>query len=185
MSEPGPDIERVIPEIALISDEALRGSVRAVWARLLDQGSFRDLLSVPVSMSSPYPHVPHNRSVVNMALKVADVLEEFHGVKVDRNFLIAAALLQDVSKLVEFELTGDGAVEKSEIGERFQHGFWAAHAALEEQVPYEIVEAILDHTYEGPRFPRSLISKILFYVDQIDMAALGGDRWKKTGAIFR
>ncbi len=58
-------------------------------------------------------------------------------------------------------------------------------AALDEGLPAELAEDVLTHTYEAAGFPRTLEAKILFFVDQVDVAALGGDRWRKTGMIYR
>lgn len=174
-----------IPEVSLICDPVLRDQVDAVWQRLWNESRFNDPARVPISPHTDLPHIPHNRSVVQMALSVVDVLESVHGVHVDRDHLLAAALLQDASKLVELEPSGDGNVVRSATGQRYQHGFYAAHVALAEGMPAEIVEAILGHTPEAPGFPTALITKVLYYVDQIDMAALGIDRWKKTGVVYR
>lgn len=184
MTDAAAVIERYLPEINDIKDPDRRAKVLAVWTRLFEESSFADLESVPVTASFGYSHIRHNRSVVHMALAVADVLEEYHGVEVNRDDLLTVALLQDVSKLVEFERDGE-TVRMSEIGQRLQHGFYAAHAALDAGLPVSISQGILEHTFAGPRFPQDLVTKILFYVDQIDMAALKGDRWEKKSSITR
>ena len=178
------DVVSLFPEVMEISDENLRDKVIAVWQRLWQESKFNDVTQVPVSAKLSYPHIPHNRSVVQMALRVAEVLERFHGTRVNRDHLLAAAILQDASKLVEYE-PGQGGVVASEVGGAYQHAFYAAHVALEVGLPHEVVQAILTHTAEAPQYPATLIAKILFYVDQIDMAALGGARWKKTGMVYR
>lgn len=178
------DIETVFPEISLIGNPEIREKTIAVWERLWEEGNFDDIMDVPVLPQTKYPHVIHNRALVQMALRVADVLEEFHGVTVDRDILISAVLVQDACKLVEFMPT-PGGYARSQIGEQFQHGFYGAHVALEVGLPNEIVQAVLTHTFDSPVYPPTLIAKILFYVDQIDMAALQGDRWKKSGVLYR
>jgi HD domain len=178
------DLLTVLPEFGLIQDADLRSKAMSVWTTLAEQSRFASISDVPVRSSFAYPHIPHNRSVVHMVVKVAEVLEEFHGVEINKDLLVTAALLQDVAKLVEYE-PADGDVRMTEIGNRFQHGFYGAHAALNAGLPLEVVESILDHTHASGRFPQTLIAKILFYVDQIDMAALEGDRWKKVGVIYR
>jgi hypothetical protein len=178
-------VDEALPELRQIEDEQLRAQVRAVWCRLAAASAFDDLAALPVSPKLDYSHVTHNRSVAAMALAVASILTEFHGTEIDQGRLLAAALLQDASKLVEYEPDGNGGVRLSEIGERFPHAFYAAHVALEEGLPAELAEAILTHTYEAAGFPRTLEAKILFFIDQVDVAALGGDRWRKTGMIYR
>jgi HD superfamily phosphohydrolase YqeK len=185
MMKPSLDIEQLIPEVKLISNPETRVKVGMIWERLWQESSFTDIHRVPVTPRTSYPHIPHNRAVVQMAIRVADVLEACHGVKVDRDDLVTAALLQDASKLVEYRETEDGGYGFTEIGEMFQHAFYAAHLALEYGLPNSVVQAISTHTPDSAQYPPSLIAKILFYVDQIDTAALGVDRWKKTSMVYR
>ena len=99
--------------------------------------------------------------------------------------LIAAALLQDASKLVEYEPTEDGGCVMSELGKTFAHSFYAGHVALNHGIPYDVAQVILTHSPDSPVYPQTLICKILFYVDQTDMAAIGGDRWRKMNVTYR
>ena len=108
----------------------------AVWQDLWQQSAWNSLEDLPSSPDFPVPHVPHNRSVIQMALAVADAFERFHGVVVDRDVLVAAGLLQDVSKLVEYGLE-DGKVILTELGRTYPHSFWAAHTALARGLPEE------------------------------------------------
>lgn len=178
-------VSEALPELEQIEDAQLRAQVRQVWFKLAAESAFDDLGALPVSPRLDYSHITHNRSVAAMAIAVAEILERFHGTGVDRDRLLAGALLQDASKLVEYEPNEDGGVRLSTLGEHFPHAFYAAHAALAAGVSPAIAEDILTHTYEAAGFPRTLEAKILFYVDQIDVAALGGDRWRKTGVIYR
>lgn len=179
-------LNELFPEADLIEDPKIREGVEEVWKLCWAQSSFENIQNVPVTPGFDYPHVVHNRSVVQMALSVAEIVEKFHNAEINRDHLIAAALLQDVSKLLEMEPSeNDTKAVKSEIGEQFQHAFWGAHLSLSVGLPNEVVQAVLYHTFDGSKFPPNLICKILFYVDQIDMAALGGDRWKKLGIVYR
>jgi hypothetical protein len=180
------DILKWIPEIGDIKDDRLREMVISVWRRLWSESKFENIADVPIRppMDPPYPHMIHNRSVVQMAIKVAEVLHQAHGTEINMDHLIAAAALQDSSKVIEYEPGPEGTVY-SERGQMFQHAFYAAHAALDEGLPDGIVQAIFSHTFEASKFPQTLIAKILFYVDQVDMAAVGGDRWRKSGVLYR
>ena len=118
-----------------------------------------------------------------MAIHVADVFESIHNVTVNRDILIAAALLQDASKLVEFGPTEDGKVEYTKIGSTYPHAFWGTYLAIKFGLPDEICEIILDHTPDSARFPKSMEGKILYYVDQLDVIATYKDRWKKETTV--
>jgi hypothetical protein len=172
------DVDELLPELNLIQDAELRDKVRAIWQELWHESMFESLDDVPISPKVPNRHLPHNRCVVAMALAMADALEQFHGIRLDRDVLVAAGLLQDVSKLVEMQPGPDGA-EHTEIGRSFQHAFWASHKALEHGVPIEVCEIVLNHTPDAPRFPGSLEGKVLWYADQLDVIAVFGDRWVK------
>ncbi len=180
------DIVKVFPEISLIQDEALRGGAIAVWEQLWEESKWESIMDLPCSThKTDYPHVIHNRSVVRMAIQVAETLKEFHQVEINMDHLIAAALLQDASKLVEYEPAEGGGCVLSELGKTFAHSFYAGHVALNHGIPYEVAQVILTHSPDSPVYPQTLICKILFYVDQTDMAAIGGDRWRKMNVTYR
>lgn len=172
------ELDGIFPELSLINDRALRSAVVAVWQELWQESTFTHIDDVPTSTEIPYPHVRHNRAVVALALATAEVFERLHGVHVDRDVLIAAALLQDVSKLVEYERKLDG-MGFSRLGTDYPHAFWGAHVALKHGVPASVCQIILTHTPNSTTFPTSLEGKILYYVDQLDVIAIYRDRWRK------
>jgi hypothetical protein len=180
MTSPKPplDMRNIFPEIDLISDGSLRERVTAVWQQLWKELDWRDIYAVPTSPEISYPHIPHNRAVLAMALAIADAFEKFHGVQVDRDVLIAAGLLQDVSKLVEMSPPQSNEAKEGKP-RRFPHAFYAAHVALQHDVPDQICHIVLTHTPQSAQFPESLEGKILYYADQIDVIAIYKDRWKK------
>ena len=184
MARPPLDLSELLPELDLIADDGLRECVAAVWQEIWKESDFEALGDVPIGPDIPHAHLPHNRAVVTMALAVAEVLERFHGLSVDRDVLVAAALLQDVSKLVEMAPAA-GGVEQTDIGRAFQHAFWATHKSLEHGLPMEVCEIVMNHTPQSPRFPASLEGKILWYVDQLDLIAVSGERWAKRLYLTR
>lgn len=182
-------VEDHLPEVNDIEDAELRGKVIAVWQRIYRSSTFQDPRDLPVAPGMPYPHFLHNRSVLHHALAVADNIERFHGIVLDRDVLRASVLLQDAGKFVEFDWSqNDGAsdpVTLSAIGRQFQHGFWGAHEAINLELPMEVVATLFRHTFDAQKFPDTLIAKIFFYCDQIDMSALGFDSWDKVAYAYR
>lgn len=172
------DLPRVFPELAGLSDSDLRSRVEGVWQEFWTWSSFTALEDVPTSPEIPYSHVRHARAVIRLALAAAETFEAFHGLQLDRDVLVAAGLLQDVSKLVEYE-PGDGEPRYSEGGRRLPHGFLAAHLAVNHGLPLSICEIIVSHSPTSSRFPASLEGKVLYYADQLDVIAVFGDRWRK------
>ena len=178
------DFPTLFPEVALIEDSAMRTGVEAVWQELWQASDLESIDQLVTSPEMPYPHIPHNRAVVEMALAVADAFEKFHGVRVDRDVLLAAALLQDASKLIEYAPAGEEVVY-SKLGKQYPHAFWAAHVALQHGLPDSVCHIIIHHTPQAAKFPSSLEGKILYYVDQIDVLAIHGDRWRKDLVITK
>ncbi len=173
------DVRAMFPEVDEIVDEKLRRGVIEVWEELWSMSSYTDIDTVPISPEIPIPTKPHNQCVLRMALAVADEIDRFHGVKVNRDYLIASAILQDASKVVEYETTPDGVVRFSESGKQYPHSFLAAHVALKKGIPDPVVHVLLTHSPQAAKFPTSLEGKILYYVDQIDVIAIFKDRWRK------
>jgi hypothetical protein len=173
------DVLGIFPEIEQIKDKTLRDAVVEIWQELWSQSNWADFDTMPTSPEIPYPARPHSQCVVTMSLAVADAFERFHGIKVNRDYLIAAAVLQDASKVVEYRPGADGKAEFSELGKAYPHAFWCAHLALQKGVPDAVVHILLTHTPQAPKFPNSLEGKILYYVDQLDVLAIFKDRWRK------
>ena len=173
------DVIGIFPEIRQISDAKLRDAVVEIWEELWARSAWNDIDTVPTSPEIAYPTRPHNQCVVAMALAVADAFERFHAVKVNRDHLIAAAVLQDASKVIEYEPAEDGKAKFSELGKTYPHAFWAAHLALQKGLPDAVVHVLLTHSPQAPKFPSTLEGKILYYVDQLDVLAIYKDRWRK------
>jgi hypothetical protein len=128
---------------------------------------WNDPADLPTSGEIPYPNLPHTQCVVAMALAVADAFAKYHGIEVDRDHLIAAAVLQDAR------------AKRTEIGKNYGHGFWCAHLAVQKGVPHEISHVMLTHSSSAAKFPDTLEGKILYYVDQLDVIGIHKDRWTK------
>ncbi|OZI53648.1 hypothetical protein [Bordetella genomosp. 5] len=185
----GTDRERVdflaiYPWIDEIADRDMAASVLAVLDELWGQSRFATFDKIPTSGKIAYPNLPHTQCVVEMSLAIADAFTRYHGTVVDRDVLIAAAVLQDASKMVEYEPTDDG-VRHTEIGKSYTHAFWCAHVALNHGLSAKVVHIILTHSPQAPRFPESLEGKILYYADQLDVIAIHGDRWIKQLMISK
>lgn len=181
----GIDVLALYPAVADIKDAALRKSVIEIWEELWAMSTWSDIADIPTSGEIKYPNLPHTQCIVDMVLAVADAFERHHGVKVDRDILIASAVLQDASKVVEYEPAGDGTSRHTAIGRTYGHGFWCAHLAAQKNVPHAVSHIILTHGSAAPKFPDSLEGKILYHIDQLDVIAIHGDRWKKKLMISK
>lgn len=68
--------------------------------------------------------INHTRSVACNALATAKVLQEVHGLSIDCDRLLAAALLHDAAKCVEYERKPNGTYGRSEVGKTFPIRTW-------------------------------------------------------------
>lgn len=179
------DVMELFPDVCQIENASLREAVISIWEEFWQSSEWTNIENVPTSAEIPYSHITHNRAVLAMALSVAEVFERFHGVSVNRDYLIAAALLQDVSKLAEYRPGEDGRPEKTEAGKQFPHAFLAASVSMQKGVPPEVIHILLYHSPGAAIFPESIEGKILYYVDQLDVIAIHKDRFRKQISILR
>jgi putative nucleotidyltransferase with HDIG domain len=77
-------------------------------------------------------------------------MAETYGPRLDinRDHLLAGALLHDVGKLLEFREEG-GAFVKSELGRMLRHPFSGAALAYELGLPPAVVHVVATHAREG------------------------------------
>ena len=172
-------IEALYPEVESITDAPLKAAVGAVWDELWAASRWADPADVRTSGEINTPNLPHTRSVLQISLAMADAFAAHHGLQINRDYLIASAVLQDASKVVEYAPSADGGAIKTEIGRNYPHAFWCAHLGAKHGLPAQVCDTILTHSPSAGRLPLSLEGKILFFADQIDVIAIHGDRWTK------
>ncbi len=132
------EILAAIPELSLIKDESLRDKVIAVWAEALEAGGFtlEELDRVPFTLLSDHTNVTfleHVRAVCQMCVSMADVVLRSYGkrIPIDKDVLVAGALLADIGKMIEFEKRPDGTYRKGHKGEMLRHPFTGVAIAFE------------------------------------------------------
>ena len=121
-------VARAFPLLAQLNDDWARSVVR-IWTALWHESAWSELLACPYNPVAPSVSlVSHVCQVTDGAFELAIVAEKWSGVAVDRQVVIAAGLLHDASKLVEYEPSETGALQ-SEFGRLNQHATYAAHKA--------------------------------------------------------
>ena len=166
---------RLLPEINLIEDEVLRGKVVACWAEAIEfRGWTEDLLrSIPFTLLADnvsIPFIDHVRAVCLMCVACDDVLVRVHEDRrtpVNRDYLVAGAMLADVGKLLEFEII-DGQAVKSDYGKHIRHPFSGVGLAFKHGLPSEVMHIIATHSKEGAGEKRLPESIIFHHADFID-----------------
>lgn len=166
---------RLLPEINKIKDADLRDKVIACWEEAIEfRGWTEELLqNMPFTLLAEnvkITFISHVRAVCAMCIACDKVLEEYHGEKrtpINRDYLVAGAMLADVGKLCEFEIV-DGQPVKSDYGKHIRHPFSGVGLAFKHGVPSEVMHIIATHSKEGAGEKRSPESIVFHHTDFID-----------------
>jgi len=168
-------IVKLLPEVEEIRDVELRNKVTACWEEAIGfRGWTEELLrDIPFTLLADnvtIPFIDHVRAVCRMCMAADDVLSEVHGgnkTTVNRDYLIAGALLADVGKLLEFEIV-NGKPVKSDYGKHIRHPFSGVGLAFKHDLPSEVMHIIATHSKEGAgekRLPESIIFHHCDFID--------------------
>ncbi len=169
------NVEKILPEINEIGDPELRAKVAAIWNEAAAYRGWTEelLMAIPFTLLAQnvtIPFIDHVRAVCRMCMAVDEVQETLHAERrtpVNRDYLIAGALLADVGKLLEYEIV-DGKSVKSSYGRYLRHPFSGVGLAFKHGIPEEIMHIIATHSKEGDGEKRSPESIIFHHADFID-----------------
>lgn len=107
----------------------------------------------------------HTIAVTELCLDVAKTVEKNFGTKVNKDVLVAGALLHDVMKLLEWKMTSAGP---EHTGVMLDHSFLGVAELYRREFPEEVIHMIASHFGEtGPTPPRTLEAYILNQVDSM------------------
>jgi putative nucleotidyltransferase with HDIG domain len=164
-------VERLWPEIEWIGDPDLKEAVTETWMRALEESPLQpeDLERIPFTLlvpDCPATFMEHKRCVVHVARRSAEAMEQFLGkaLPIDRDVVIAGAILADVGKLLEYEVV-DGEARQSARGRSLRHPFTGVAVAMACGVPDEVCHIIATHAAEGELVRRSTEAIIVHHAD--------------------
>jgi len=170
----------ILPEIEWIADADLREKVIATWIDGLERGGWmpEDVERMPFTLAKKVSasFAQHVRSVTRICAAVSDTFDEIYGgvdLKLDRDTLLAGALLHDVGKLVEMEEV-DGAFCKSAGGKLVRHAFSGVALADAHGLPAAVQHIIGTHSKEGDPFKRIPESIICHFADFMNFDPIEG-----------
>ncbi len=166
---------RLLPEIRDIEEADLQNKVIDCWQDAIQfRGWTEELLrGIPFTLLAEnvrITFIDHVRAVCRMCMACDQVLDEVHGAgktPVNRDYLIAGALLADVGKLLEFEIV-DGRPVKSDYGKHIRHPFSGVGLAFKHDLPSRVMHVIATHSKEGTGEKRLPESIIFHHADFID-----------------
>ncbi|MBU0496758.1 MAG: HD domain-containing protein [Candidatus Thermoplasmatota archaeon] len=159
------EIHNRFPELKWIKNETLRNQVAKTWSTAANKGGWTNLDDVPFTLliENSGRLVDHTRRITKLAWNVGNTREE----PLNKDYLIAGAILHDVGKLLEYEIKNGKAV-KSEFGKQYRHPVSGSNLAKELGLPAEVVHIIYAHSKEGDTIQRSLEAIIVNHCDFID-----------------
>jgi HD domain len=158
------------PLLGEIAEDSTRDRVSDILARCVDKSHWTDLAAMPVTPDIPasrFDAVQHIRAVAAMMVAIGDCMSSTLGIDVDRDELLAAAILHDASKWLEFAPSDSPDVEEvlSDEGSALPHAAYVAVLALEAGLPTRVVDAIASHSPQSTRPTTSHLSVILHHID--------------------
>jgi len=189
------DIEALFSELREIKDPRLRGAVAEIWCETAAEMKWDTLEEIPKNTEEERGRslIGHIKGVTAMALAICEAAKSLHGKEYDKDAMIAASLLHDVSKLVEYEPDSEKpttantprAGRPSHLGKNVQHAVYAAHKMLNKGLSLELVNLVIAHTHASGVRGKTWEAAALFYADFADSdaglsdakATLYSERW--------
>jgi putative nucleotidyltransferase with HDIG domain len=166
------DVERAFPAITDIQDTKLRSQVTACWIDAWQQSKYATLEEAIFSPQMPkWRLIDHVQAVTSIAVQIVKVLTQFHQTPINRDYVLAGALLHDIDKLLIYEKTAQG-YQRAKILNKFPHGYLGARIAHKHDVPNAIEHLILSHTRHQLISPTTIEAIIVHYADFADYDAL-------------
>ena len=165
------EMRELFPECEQISDAKLRAAALKAWVLGLERGGWKpsDIDFLPFTLLIPECDVSllaHTRAVTQAAIRVGDVITEFfsESLSINRDVLIAGALVHDVGKLLEFQKK-QGFFVKSPTGALLRHPFSGVFLAERAGLPPEVIHIVAVHAHEGDGGHRSPEAVIVNHCD--------------------
>src|SRR3954453_5629750 len=126
------EIAELFPPLMEIKDESLRENVAAVWNEVITTGcgrkgwTFDELRAVKFTLLAgdiDMTFIEHLNSCVRQCIAIADVLESSFrcGIPIQRDNLIAGALLADVGKPLEYDKDSLGKTVQGKFVGQLSH----------------------------------------------------------------
>lgn len=107
----------------------------------------------------------HTIAVTELSMKMADIVEGVYGTKVNRDHLIAAALIHDVMKIFEWK---QGVESIEPTGILLDHTMLGVAELYKRDFPEQVIHIVASHFGEGGSTPPRNIEAMMFhYVDSM------------------
>jgi putative nucleotidyltransferase with HDIG domain len=172
------ELLRIMPEFKLIESADIKEKAINVWIEAMEKigWTFDDLRQMPFTLlidRTSVSIIEHTRAVARCSLEIAEVFgnEYDEKIRVNRDYLLAGALLHDVGKLFEYEKV-KGKFVKSEEGKLLRHPISGAAFASQPVLPQEVVHIIASHSRERDGARNTVEAVIVNHADFVNFEAL-------------
>ncbi|MFH0711271.1 MAG: HDIG domain-containing metalloprotein [Candidatus Aenigmatarchaeota archaeon] len=109
--------------------------------------------------------IKHTVTLTELCFETAKSLEKNFGLKINSDYLVAAAILHDIMKIYEWKRTKGGL---EHTGVMLDHSFLGVAELYHRDFPEEVIHIVASHIGEnGPTPPRSYEALILHYLDSM------------------
>ncbi|MCK4940709.1 HD domain-containing protein [candidate division WOR-3 bacterium] len=157
-------IETIFPQVEKIRSKKVRDGVINAWLLAIKRGKWKKIEDIPFTLliKTERTLIQHTRTVTDMVIAVARTRRDL-----DLDTVIAAGLVHDVGKLLEYCRRGRTIV-KSSYGRMVRHPVSGFCLALEVGLPLEVAHIIAAHSTEGEKVARSKEAIVIHHCDFID-----------------
>lgn len=168
-------IERIEDLIEMIEDDGLRGLVR----RLLQEpeielaGERLGLEEAPAGSRVHHPYsgglLDHTIAVARLAKTLCEIVEQVYGCEVDRDLVLAGALIHDAMKRYVYTPDEKGGFAPSPLGERIDHLTLLVAEMYRLGYPLDLIHVVASHHGDAsPISPRTIEALIVSIADYAD-----------------
>lgn len=131
-----------------------------------------DMSPAGLSRHHSYPggFVEHTVATAQIALNLCSIVEEVYGGKVNRDFVLAGALLHDIFKPLTYEVRENGTYVMNSLGTYLDHINLALSEMVRRGFPLQVVHIVAAHHggEAGPVWPRTVEALIVHLADLTD-----------------
>ena len=167
-------IKKLFPRLQDIKDSKLAEKVVNVWVRAWEMSNCDNIEEFsawpPESEKLQLTNVEHTNQVVECVIAVADIAEKMQDIRINLDYLIAAAILHDVDKILLFK---ENSSQLTAYGRYIAHIGLSLFLALEQELPLEVVHAIGTHSPNYSAMPAETQEALL--LSQADKMMM--DNW--------
>ncbi len=111
----------------------------------------------------------HTLGVTKLSLTLSDLVESLYGGTVERDTVLAGAILHDVMKCYCYEERDDGGYRTSDFGGKVDHLTLMVGELMKREFPLEVVHVVASHHGDvGPTRPKTVEALIVSVADLAD-----------------